>query len=132
MKRYSTMMALFAMTTLVGTTAWAGYRWGSPVIIDTAARSAQGTMGTVRSSADNVQSIGCAVRASTGGPSAAVYCYATDSAGTDVQCYVAAPIFVEAASAITSNSHLSFKWNAAGVCTYLSVENYSSNAPIGP
>src|SRR5689334_3459163 len=80
MKRYSTMMALFAMTTLIGTTAFAGYRWGSPVIIDTAARTAQGTMGTVRSSADSVQSIGCAVRASTGGSSAAVYCYATDSA----------------------------------------------------
>ena len=37
MKRYSTTMALFAMTTLVGTTAWAGYRWGSEVVIDDAA-----------------------------------------------------------------------------------------------
>ena len=132
MKRYSTMMALFAVTTLVGTTALAGYRWGSEVIINTAARSAQGTMGTVRGSADSTQTIGCAVRASTGGSSAAVSCYATDSAGHEVQCFVAAPIFVQAASAITSNSHLSFKWDAAGVCTYLSVENYSSNAPIEP
>jgi hypothetical protein len=132
MKRYSTMMALFAMTTLVGTTAWAGYRWGSEVVIDAAARSAKGTMGTVRSSADSVQSIGCAVRASTGGSTATVNCYATDSAGHDVQCNVTAPNFVQAASAITSDSTLWFKWDAAGTCTYLSVENYSSNAPIEP
>jgi hypothetical protein len=131
MKRYSTMMALFAMTTLVGTTAFAGYRWGSEVVIDAAARSAKGTMGTVRSSADSVQSIGCAVRTS-GGSTASVNCYATDSAGHDVTCNVTALNFVQAASAITSNSHLWFKWDAAGTCTYLSVENYSSNAPIEP
>jgi hypothetical protein len=132
MKRISMVLGLVAVASLVGVKAFAGYRWGSPVIIDTTNRSAQGTMGTVRASSDSVQSIGCAVRASAGNPNATVNCYATDAAGNSVQCFASDPIFAQAASAMTDDSHLVFKWNGSGTCTYLSVENYSSNAPIQP
>jgi hypothetical protein len=131
MKRNSIMVVLFAATTLIGTTALAGYHWGSEVVIDTSLRKALGTMANVRASNDNVQNIGCAVRASTGS-SAGVNCYATDSTGQSIQCFSSEAGFVQAAGSITSNSHLIFQWNAQGTCTYISVENYSSNAPVEP
>ena len=132
MKHNPIMVAFFAVTMLVGATAVAGYRWGSEVVIDTNKRQALGTMANVRASGDSVQSIGCAVRTGNNGTSVSVVCYATDQTGLSVQCNSGQPALLQAASAITSNSHLVFRWDAPGTCTYLSVENYSSNAPIDP
>ena len=132
MKRYSMMMtALLVTTVLGGATAWAGARWGTEVTVDTANRKAEGTIANVRASNDLVQTIGCVVRVSSGAP-AAVKCYATNSSGLAVQCGVTDPGFVQAVGAMTANSNIVFKWDAQGTCTYLSVENFSTNAPVEP
>lgn len=132
MNRNWIVMGLFAGTMLIGATAAAGARWGSEVVIDMNAHKALGTLANVRASNDSVQSIGCAVRTGNGGTVVNVQCYATDATGLSVQCTGSQPAFVQAAGAITSNSHLAFKWDDQGACTYLSVENYSSNAPVEP
>jgi hypothetical protein len=132
MKRYSTMMvALLVTMTLGGGTAWAGLRWGTEVVIDMVNRRAEGTIATVRASNDAVQSIGCVVRTTLGAP-ASVTCYATDSSGRSLQCNVTQASFAQAVGAMTSNSNIVFKWDAQGTCTYLSIENYSTNAPVEP
>lgn len=132
MKRYSMMMTALLLTTILGgSTAWAGAHWGTEVTIDLANRRAEGTMANVRASNDSVQTIGCVVRATAGSPSQVV-CYATDSSGRSVQCNTQEAGFVQAAGGMTSNSNLIFKWSASGACTYLSIENYSTNAPVEP
>jgi hypothetical protein len=132
MKRYSMMMmAILVTTVLGGATAWAGARWGTEVTIDTANRRAEGTIANVRASNDIVQTIGCVVRANSGAPAEA-RCYATNSSGLAVQCGSTEPGFVQAVGAMTSNSNIIFKWDAQGTCTYLSIENYSTNAPVEP
>jgi hypothetical protein len=133
MKRYWTMLAALAVSTAFGGIALAGYHWpGDQVMIDNVARTAQGTMGTVRASSDNVQRIGCVLFASTGDSSAHVQCFATDATGNAIQCGVDATSFAQAAGAITGSSHIIFHWDATNTCTFLSVGNLAEYPPIQP
>jgi len=132
MKKYSTAMTALVVTMMLGgATAWAGARWGTEVTIDMVNRKAEGTMANVRASGDVVQTIGCVIRADLSAP-ASVTCYATDGTGLAVQCTTSQASFVQAASAMTSYSNVAFKWDAPGTCTYLSVGNLSTNAPVAP
>lgn len=108
----------------------AGCSWSTEVSIVMSERVAMGTMGAVRASSDNVQTIVCALRGFSA--STEMTCYATDSAGVSVRCGTNNPNIIQALSAITTNSHLRFAWDTSGRCTSLYVENYSSNPPVQP
>jgi hypothetical protein len=112
------------------TTAFAGYKWGQPVTIDTTARSATGTMGTARATADSVQYLECA--ASAGTSNVVAQCWARDAAGTTVACRSFNNYIFSALAAINSDSRITFTWDATGTCTTVSVQTGSSYQPKTP
>ena len=118
-------------STLLATTAWAGYRYAVPVQINVLGRTAKGSLGDARASADTRQVIGCRVLSGAGGGST-VSCYATDAAGTSVQCSSADASLIATGRALTGDSLLTFTWDPAGTCTSLQIEVYSSNTPLQP
>jgi hypothetical protein len=79
-----------------------------------------------------VQYIGCRISTSSSGTGATVYCAAQDANGVKGQCSSSSQNFVQLMSTLHSDSILSFNWDANGVCTVMSVENWSSNAPKQP
>lgn len=129
MKRNSAVAAVAVMS-LVGTAAWAGYDVGYLVQVDTVNRTASGTMATVRASADTLQYINCNIR--TNGAGLIMNCQARDANGVSVGCSSTAQNFIQLVGMIQSDSHVSFKWDAASACTSLSVDNGSQFAPKTP
>ena len=111
------------------TPALAGYKTTVPVYIDSAARTALGSLGTVRNSADSNQWIGCSVSSGgTGSPWAR--CYATNAAGQSVSCTAFDAELVVAAGSIRPTSYVKFVWDTYGECTQIRVENWSAYRPM--
>lgn len=130
--KLNSMMAAFAVTALVaGTTARAGYKVGYPVQIDTVNRSASGTLGTVRDTTDTAQYIGCNIHASST-TGATIYCTAADAQGVSAACSSSAQSLLQVLTTLQSDSHLAFKWDASGACTYISVDTSSAFTPKSP
>ncbi|MCY1033477.1 hypothetical protein OV207_18640 [Corallococcus sp. BB11-1] len=126
-----TLIAGLAIATLgFGGTAWAGLKLPVPVTISVAARTAFGSLGSARASADNKQYIGVSTRIYVGGVD--VYVYAEDASGNFATCYSSNPGFVAAARALASDSYVLFAWNTAGECTELSVYTMSYYEPKTP
>jgi hypothetical protein len=130
LKKTNALRAMLVVGTVMGTTAFAGYRYGSQVQVDTVARKAGGTMATARASADTKQYLGCGFRATP--TSLEVYCQAQDANGVQAQCISASQTFVQALGALQSDMSLYFEWDANGRCTFIGADNYSSNPPKAP
>jgi hypothetical protein len=131
MKIRKLSIAALLVATAFGATAWAGYRYPFEVQINTTSRTAKGSLGSARASADNNQAIGCRIGAGAGGIPV-VYCFAVDAAGTTASCSTPDPAIATVATAINDSSLISFTWNAGGACLSLTVENYSTNPPLQP
>jgi hypothetical protein len=106
-------------------TAWAGHYLPGKVQINKG--SAEGIIGAARKSADKVQYIGCKRVMSSAGNRG--FCYARDSSGTEVSCFVVDPSWVSALAMINETSHIRFEWsgtdNRDSNCTLLMVDNGS-------
>lgn len=123
------MKKLAAIAFLVSAVAaaTAGARYSPAVSVNTSSRSAYGSLGTARNSADAYQYIGCYTAVSSS--SRFVECYATMSNSVWAYCYSSDPTFFEQARSINSDSYLYFTWDANGVCNYLQVANDSTFEP---
>jgi hypothetical protein len=132
MKLNKIAMALCVVGTLVATSASAGYRYVVALKVDPVARKVKGSLSDTRNTADNVQYIGCNVGVGIGSYSPSIYCVAQDANRVVGSCSTSEQVFVQVLSMLQPDSILSFEWNANGVCTSISVENYSSNAPKAP
>jgi len=130
MTRTLQIVTLLGLTAL-GSTAWAGYRYPFEVQIDLVNLTAKGALGSARASADTNQAIGCRIGAGAGG-SPTTYCFATNAAGTTVQCSTGDQAIAMVATAIRDSSLVSFSWNTQGTCLSLTAENYSTNPPLEP
>ena len=120
-----TLAALFALSPR----AEAGTRGGATMFIDTVGRMAQGTLATVRKSADTFGYIGCKVIGTSTG-SLTTTCTARNTAGTvSVSCTSSSPQIASAAAAINGDSFLRFYWNSSSQCTQVEAENSSSFEP---
>jgi len=121
------------------TVARAGMKSTIPVVINSAARSAKGLIGSARNSADATQYIGCSMEAADGA-NPVIKCFASSSGGTVVTCSrttVNPPIglsvnavelgFLSVASSISNDSYLQFNWDSTGKCTRIFVENSSDD-----
>ncbi len=128
MKKLKVAMALCVVGTLVGTVAWAGYKNVLPVTVDVANRTARGSLGDARISADAVQYSGCRI-STTPTSAVSIYGVARDANGVKVSCNSSQQNFVQAASTIQPDSILMFDWDASNQCTALHVDNFSSNTP---
>jgi hypothetical protein len=108
-------------------TAYAGLKSNSPVFIDTGLRIANGSLGSVRNTADAVQHIGCYTNAFAA--SVTTFCQARNAAGTSISCSTTSANLVNVVHGLTGDSHLWFSWNAAGTCTEIDVYNVSQTPP---
>jgi hypothetical protein len=131
MKTRKLQIVTLLVSTALGTTAWAGYRYPFEVQIDLVNRTAKGALGSARASADTKQAIGCRIGTASG-TSPIVYCFANDAAGNLAECSSTDQAIATVATAIRDSSLVSFAWDSRGACLSLTVENYSSNPPLQP
>ena|SRR5688572_11733229 len=124
MMKRTVLLLLLAMSA----TTLAGSKSEYPVYVDTTWRTAEGSIGTARNSADNVQQIGC--RQNAYEASATVSCWARSANGVYVSCYNStSETMRQAVANITSDAYVYFAYNTSGVCTVVQVVNASLFAP---
>ena len=111
--------------------ALAGYKSTNPVVVNTTTKTAYGSMGSARASADTTQFIGCELVGGPGGPTT-VNCGARNSAFQVVYCSSTDPAVVAMAYGLTANSYLYFRADANGRCSYLNIDNASYEQPVTP
>jgi hypothetical protein len=124
MKRRTT--GLFAGALLafgVCTTAIAGFHQGQAVVINDASGFANGDLGFVHNTPDNIQYIGC----NSSGNIAR--CFARNLAGLSRACSTPNPTHLAAIHSLSGDSYLIFGWDAAGQCTFINVQNSSLTVP---
>lgn len=125
MKRFRferVMIAAAAVGLLASTTALAGMLQELPVVIDDAALSASGSLGSVHNSSDRTQYIGCNLGRFGG------HCYAQNTAGVTRSCVTQDPDVMNTIASLNGDSHLIFYWDQSGTCTavYVSIESFSA------
>ncbi|MHA7627853.1 hypothetical protein [Corallococcus sp. M7] len=92
--------------------SFAGIKGSNQVSVDPVGRAFNGTMGAVRNSPDNRQSLYCLTYSSGVG-----VCVATDAAGVTVSCSTSDPAQIAAIRSLNSDGFLTVTYNASGVCT---------------
>jgi hypothetical protein len=120
------VFALVLFAALGGGTAFAGKKYGNPVVINTTYKFWQGGIGAARNSPDTVQELGCQVQAST---TLWMVCRARDAQNNFVSCFSTDPKFVSAAQSVNGDSHLNVMWDGTGKCTQVTVYNESTMEP---
>ena len=123
------MLSLAAAALLVPVAVNAGERLTANMVvsINTSARTASGQMSATRATSDRTALLGCSVGAL--GTGSYVICEAMDAKGTYLSCESSVPAFVQAASAINSDSYIYYAVDASGSCTQLVVNTGSAYAP---
>ena len=111
--------------------ALAGSKLVSTVSIDVAGKRASGAIGSARASADTRQWIGCYSGAYADG-SVMGFCGAVDANGLTRQCTIRDPKQLEEVRSLSSDGHISFRWNDSGLCTEVIVMHMSYWAPKAP
>jgi len=110
----------------------AGYKTGSTIYINLTSRYANGSLATVRGTADTSQYIGCAATAWAGSNPYA-YCVAADATWTNtIYADTQDPKLVASIQSIGTDSHLEFGWDANTALTYVYVSHNSYYAPKTP
>lgn len=130
MKRFAKLLGL-SVVVLAVPLAYAGSKSSFQVWVDPVGRSAYGSFGSARNSADAVQNIYCRTNASSTGTES-VRCYATNSAGTTVTCFSTSATLVRSAQALVADSYVALTWDASGLCTSIDVLKGSHLAPKDP
>jgi hypothetical protein len=92
----------------------------SVVNINAATRTATGSLGLARNSANTVEYIGC-----SSDSNGSVTCSARNAAGTTVQCVTSNSSMREMLHSLDGDSFVSFTWDTSGGCTRIYVDNYS-------
>lgn len=103
--------------------ALAGFRTGQQVVMSEENQFANGDLGYVHQTSDDVQYIGCFVAGDAG------YCFARTPAGVTRSCWSDEPRWVNAMAGVSKDTYLIFYWDAGGYCTYISARNGSTGAP---
>lgn len=115
------------LTTLAAVTfsanAFAGFQTAQQVVMSDEKKLANGDLGYVHQTSDDVQYIGCFVAGDAG------YCFAQNKVGVTRSCWSDDPKWVSAMAAVSKDSYLIFYWNDGGYCTYVSVRNGSIGVP---
>jgi hypothetical protein len=126
------LIAGLVLTILMTAAAQAGM---GPIIADVAVTDlgggltqVSGQMISVRFTKDDVQTIGCSVRADIGGV-ARVSCAATDIDGNRHVCFSIDPSMIDAAKSISPYSFIRFIYDQTAECTSLLVAVRSHHIP---
>jgi hypothetical protein len=114
---------------LVASAAHAGF--SHPIkTVTISGNAASGILRDVRFSANSVESIGCDLQAGADGNPIWAICMAKNAAGVQRSCQLPEidardNAIATALAGLNAASHLAFSWNAAGVCTTVTVSNNS-------
>jgi hypothetical protein len=111
---------------LISQGALAGQKTTANVIITAGANEFSGSLGTARNSADNLQRIYCYF------DHIDAFCLARNSAGVVASCTTSDPDIMAVIRGINGDSWLFVKYNGAGTCTNVRVNNASYYAPKNP
>ena len=131
------ILILVALATS-STAALAGWHSVEPVVIDAAARSARGSIGTVRNGGDVFSDIGCTTYTAVSGqgssPSAGTAtswgeCWATDANRNYMVCSTQRADLIAIMRAAGPSSLISFTANASGYCQRVAVITASDYEP---
>ena len=122
------MFALVVAVLVPSQNAIGGAASSIPVTVNTATRTAYGSLLDARNGAGN-QYIGCNVSVTTGA-TPSMTCSATDANGVSQYCVANSnSAFADVAAAVSStSSYIYFQWNVVGgipQCTYVYVSNNS-------
>lgn len=124
MKRRTT--GLFAGALLAfgaATTAFAGAHQMQPVVVDAVGMFAYGDLSYSHNTPNVIEYIGC----NSNGANAV--CIARNAAGLTRSCTTANPAHLDVIHSLGTDSNLTFRWNAAGACTNVTVLNSSLTVP---
>ena len=124
------ILAVLCIGALTGT-AWAGMKFVDQFYINTTYSYAYGSMGSARASTDSNQQIGCTTY-NSGGTDNYGYCSARDPSGTYKQCSWSGSQWTTTINAMTASSWIWFYWDANGNCTFITLQNDSSQLPSTP
>lgn len=131
MAKHTSKLVGIAVTALIGTAAWAGAKSTNTVLVNTGARSASGSLGDARNSADTQQFIGCSITTYVGS-APSLGCFAMDTSSNYVGCSSTNADLVATARSINGDSYITFTWDTFSACTSLHVTNASHGAPKQP
>ncbi|HEY4104796.1 MAG TPA: hypothetical protein VGM44_12935 [Polyangiaceae bacterium] len=134
--------------------AHAGIKGSYPVIVNTTARHAEGSLGSARNSSDSTQYLYCAIDYSLIGGVATLICGARDSSGNTVSCTYSTSdlqllatlnppgaatfstfqdnVMLAQMASMSSDSYVSFDASSSGACTHVYIENGSVEVPKAP
>jgi hypothetical protein len=93
---------------------------------------ANGNMATARSSANDVEYIGCGVRKyvdGTGGISSNGFCQAGDAAGVTASCFTDQAELLDVIENVADYSFVAFNWNSEGQCRKIGISTQSFYIP---
>jgi len=126
--------AVSAALTLVATSAIGGDVNPTPVEVDLVNRVAFGDLVTARYSRNEVESIGCGIRATSDGFNVLEFgfCRATDRQNEEILCTTFDDVLIEVISASSSKSFILFNWDEEANCTQIGVSNQSLYLPKVP
>jgi len=91
---------------------------------------ANGAITAAARSRDTNEYIGCSIEGDpSNGATATVQCFARNSGNATASCYAITPALtaLEVVASINTSSYLLFETNSSGQCTYISVNNDSTN-----
>jgi hypothetical protein len=126
-------MAVAIVAGLLAGSAWAGSKDSWPLTINVGTSTVQGSLATVRASADPKSLIGCEVSGVAGAYGGnLVSCWAQDAAGTFLSCWSQNPVMASALGSLNGDSLVRFSFDASGQCTYLTATNLSWAEPKVP
>lgn len=94
--------------------------------------NASGNMATARASANDVEYIGCGVRArdnGAGGATFSAFCQAGDAAGITVQCWTNNRELLDVIQNVADYSFVTFSWNIDGSCSFIGISTQSFYIP---
>ena len=105
--------------------AMAGYAYKFDVKVSLANKNASGFLSGARRSADTAQWIACSTYTNSTYGTAYGRCSARDKAGVYAMCNASGAEMLATSRMINDTSLVEFRWDDAGNCTFLSVENGS-------
>jgi hypothetical protein len=130
----NSVIACALLSLLIPAMALAGQTQPAPILIQVMgdSGSAQGDMVTARYSLNDVEFIGCGVRAiedGAGGVFRFGFCQAEDAEGNQAFCSSGNDDLLTVMASISAYSFLSFSWNDLGECTRIGNSSQSFYLP---
>ncbi len=114
-RKHGMAVAALGVFGIATSSALAGYKVSRPVTINTVDRTASGSLGDARGSADTNAYIGCAINYVVGGTPVAS-CSARDAAGVIGSCSTSDPSLLKAALNLDDEGYLYLRWYPSGAC----------------